>query len=227
MPPDTKTLRETIRRLERAAPRGPDGVVPVAPAIDAWLPGGGLARGALHELFAADAGAATGFAAMLAGRCDGPVLWLSPARAAGPYAPGLAAFGLAPGALVVVQAAAEDLLWAAEEALRSPAPGAVIVLGTAVGLTAGRRLQLAAEQGGGFGLFLRPDADQPGASAARTRWRIGAMPGAGKAGAAAAPHALAPPRWRIALLHARGGRPATWVADWQGAALAASTRLAA
>jgi protein ImuA len=223
MPPVENALLEAVRRLEKSvAPRTDAGVVAVAPVIDAWLPGGGLARGAVHEVLAADAGAATGFVAMLAGRCRGPVLWLSPARAARPYPPGLAAFGLSPEALVVVQAEAETLLWAAEEALRSPAPGAVIFLGAAVDLTAGRRLQLAAEKGGGLGLFLRPDAAQPGASAARTRWRVGARPGA-----AGAPHALAPPRWRLELLRARGGRPAAWVADWSGAALAEPQRLAA
>jgi protein ImuA len=223
MPPVENALLEAVRRLEKSVvARADAGVVAAAPAIDVWLPGGGLARGAVHEILAADPGAATGFAAMLAGRCQGPVLWLSPARAPKPYPPGLAAFGLSPDALVVVQAEAENLLWAAEEALRSPAPGAVIFLGAAVDLTSGRRLQLAAEKGGGFGLFLRPDAARPSASVARTRWRVGALPGA-----AGATHALAPPRWRLELLHARGGRPAAWVADWTGSALAEPQRLAA
>ena len=36
--------------------------------IDSRLPGGGLQRGALHEIFAADVGIATAFCALLAGR---------------------------------------------------------------------------------------------------------------------------------------------------------------
>jgi protein ImuA len=225
-------LREAVRRLERPAARPAGGAVAVAPAIDAWLPGwngeaGGIACGAVHEVLAADPGAASGFVAMLAGRASAqasgaPVLWLSPARAAKPYPPGLAAFGLPPAALVVVQAEAEELLWAAEEALRSTAPAAVIVLGTAPTLTAWRRLQLAAEGSGGLGLMLGPDQAVLRPSAAYTRWRVAAAPGA-----AGPVHALAPPRWRLDLLRARGGRPASWLADWNGTALSMLERQAA
>ncbi|MCC7281191.1 MAG: hypothetical protein IT556_02335 [Acetobacteraceae bacterium] len=223
------SLRAAISRLERLPARADALPVPLAPAIDAALPGwnggaGGIARGAVHEVLAADPGAASGFVAMLAGRASAqvaqaPVLWLSPARAPKPYAPGLAAFGLAPAALVVVEAEAENLLWAAEEALRSPAPAAVIVLGTVPTLTAWRRLQLAAEASAGLGLLLGPDQAVPRPSAACTRWRVAAAPGGdGPA------HALAPPRWRLDLLRARGGRPASWLADWDGAALAVPER---
>lgn len=220
-------LREAVRRLERLPEARSVGVVTLAPAIDAWLPGGGMACGAVHEVLAADAGAASGFAALLAGRASArsggrPVLWLSPARAAKPYPPGLAAFGLPAAVLIVVQAEAENLLWAAEEALRSTAPAAVIVLGAAPGLAAWRRLQLAAETGGGLGLLLGPEPKELQPSAAHTRWRVAAAP------AVDTPrHALAPPRWRLDLLRARGGRPASWLADWNGAALGGLERQAA
>jgi protein ImuA len=218
MPPDPNTLREAIRRLEHAAPRVagaavPVSPVPVAPAIDAALPGGGLARGALHELFAADAGATTGFAALLAGRAAGPVLWVAPAMTERPYPPGLASFGLDPALLLVAQPHAPDLLWTVEEALRCRALAAVIFLGAAPGLAAARRLQLAAEAGGTLGLLLRPDVATPPPSTAHTRWRVGALPGGGPA------HALAAPRWRLDLLRARGGRPATWHVTVRSAAL--------
>lgn len=221
-------LREAIRRHEAAPARAAAAPLPVAPAIDALLPGGGLARGAVHEVFAAgaagaaDAGAATGFAALLAGRSGGVVLWLAPARAPKPYPPGLAAFGLDPKTLLVAEAEAASLAWAAEEALRCPALAALIVLGLAPDATAARRLQLAAEAGGVLGLLLGPEPAALRPSAARTRWRIAALPGApGPA------HALAPPRWRIELLRARGGRPACFAATWQGGELVAVARIAA
>lgn len=223
MPDDPiPALREAIRRHQAAPARADAAPLPVAPAIDALLPGGGLCRGAVHEVFAADAGAATGFAALLAGRTGGTVLWLAPARAPRPYPPGLAAFGLDPARLLVAEAEATDLLWAAEEALRSTALAALVVLGAAPDLTAGRRLQLAAEAGGVLGLLLGPQPPRPRASAAHTRWRIAALPGApGPA------HALAPPRWRIELLRARGGLPACFAATWQCGELAGVERLAA
>ena len=47
------------------------------PAIDAALPGGGLASGAVHEVTGSAAG---GFVSMLAGQTNGPVLWCVMAR---------------------------------------------------------------------------------------------------------------------------------------------------
>ncbi len=73
-------LRERIRRLEGAAGRRrlvlPFGLK----AIDRHLPGGGLALGALHEVAggghgAIDGAAAALFAAVIATRLRGRVLW--------------------------------------------------------------------------------------------------------------------------------------------------------
>ena len=109
-----------------------------------------------------------------------------------------------------------DGLWAMEEALRCPGvAGALLVLRRGLDLTAARRLQLAAEAGGALGLLLRPDEEDSagGASAALTRWRVGALPGTG--GAA---HDLGDPRWQLDLLRCRGGRPERWHVVWRGAA---------
>jgi protein ImuA len=171
-------------------------------AIDESLPGGGLARAALHEIVgAANDGAATGFAASILGRLatDGPVLWI--ARRPDLSAAGLAALGLDPARLLIVHAARRnDALWAFEEALRNPALAAVVAEIDAVDLTQSRRLQLAAEMGGTTALLLRP-ADEAGTpSAARTRWQIAAEPANGGATL----------HWRVALTRAQGGKPAAW-----------------
>jgi protein ImuA len=213
MPPLPETLQAAIRRLERSPARAVAAPVPLAPALDAALPGGGMARAALHEVFAADAGAATGFAALLAGRAGGHVLWVAPHGSPAPYPPGLAVYGLDPETLLVAQPQARDLLWTVEEALRCPALGAVIFLGTAPGLAAARRLQLAAEAGGGLGLLLRPDHPEPPPSPAHTRWRVGALPTPGPR------HTLGAPRWRLELFRARAGRPATWSVTFRDGAL--------
>src|SRR5690554_4025568 len=65
----TRTLAELRRRLQAMA-GGRHGRLALAPALDAAL-GGGLARGGLHEILAADEGAATGFCAALAGHLAG------------------------------------------------------------------------------------------------------------------------------------------------------------
>lgn len=208
-------LRARIARLERAgaaealAARGDD-AVPLCSAIDSALPWGGLPRAALHELLAAEPGAAAGFAALVLARAGGTVLWIAPEPDAWP--PGLASFGLSPAQLVLVRAArAEDAFWAMEETLRCPAVGAALLVAGALDLTAARRLQLAAEAGGVLGLLLRPDEDNAAPTAALTRWRIGAAPSDSDS-----PHALGDPAWSLDLLRCRGGRPATWRATWHG-----------
>jgi len=208
-------LRARIARLERSgaaealSARGED-AIPLSRAIDAGLPWGGLPRAALHEILAAEPGAAAGFAALVLARAGGTVLWIAPDPDAWP--PGLARFGLSPAHLVLVRAPrAQDALWAMEETLRCPAVGAALLMTGALDLTAARRLQLAAEAGGVLGLLLRPDEDNASPTAALTRWRIGATPSD-----SASPHAIGDPAWSLDLLRCRGGRPATWRATWHG-----------
>ncbi|MBR0648224.1 hypothetical protein GXW78_00990 [Roseomonas terrae] len=219
-PPDSldrpaviSALRARIARMERAgaaealAARGED-AVPLAPAIDSGLPWGGLPRAALHEVLAAEPGAAGGFAAMVLARAGGTVLWIAPEPDAWP--PGLARFGLTPDRLVLVKAPREqDALWAMEETLRCPAVGAALLVTGELDLTAARRLQLAAEAGGVLGLLLRPDADGAAPTAALTRWRIGAAPSESPSR-----HELGDPAWSLDLLRCRGGRGGTWRATW-------------
>lgn len=208
-------LRARIARLERAgaadalAARGED-AIPLSPTIDSALPWGGLPRAALHEVLAAEPGAAAGFAALVLARAGGTVLWIAPEPDAWP--PGLARFGLSPAQLVLVRAPrAEDGLWAMEETLRCPAVGAALLVAGALDLTAARRLQLAAEAGGVLGLLLRTGEDNAAPTAALTRWRIGAAPSE-----SGSPHALGDPAWSLDLLRCRGGRPASWRATWHG-----------
>ena len=206
-------LRARIGRLERAGAaaalaRSQAGVVHLSETLDAHLPASGLARAGLHEILAAEPGAAAGFAAVVLGRTGGTVLWIGADPDAWP--PGLARFGLSPANLVMVRAPRPaDGLWAMEEALRCPAVAGALLDVPDLDLTAARRLQLAAEAGGALGLLLRPDSDQPGPSAALTRWRVGALPGA------TSPHSLGDPRWSLDLLRCRGGAPRAWTVTWR------------
>jgi protein ImuA len=208
-PPDRaliERLRALIARGEKPCPSGL--AIPLAPPIDAVLPGGGLARGAIHELLAAHPGAATALAALILARAGTPVVWIEPNP--DPYPAGLAAFELDPAALIIVRADGTDALWAAEEALRAPAIAGVLATLPRLDLATGRRLHLAAEAGGTLGLILRPDTRNPPPTAARTRWRISALPTPGPA------HRLGPPHWRLDLLRARGAPPGTWDVAWDG-----------
>src|SRR5271169_2636893 len=214
-------LRERIRRIERPT-AAIHGVLPFSiAAIDRVLPGGGLARGALHEILGAggdeeDGALAAAFAAGILGRFvatgGGMVLWCLPRPDL--YGPGLAAHGLDPAHLVLVRAPRDaEILWAMEEGLR--APGSAAVVGEVGTLTAvvSRRLQLAAERSGVTAFLLRRWRD--GGQAAReralpnaavTRWRIAALPSQPPRGEPG----VGRPRWRVELLRCRGGEPACW-----------------
>ena len=198
-------LRARVARMERGA-ASDAGTLSLSDAIDDALPGGGLARGALHEVLAADPGAAAAFCALILARATGCVVWIGATPDAWP--PGLSAFGLDPADLVMVRAERPaDGLWAFEEALRSPAvAGALLtVRGPPPDMVAGRRLQLAAEVGGGVGLLLMADMEQTPPSPARTRWRVGAT----------AAEDMERPCWDVTLLRCSGGRPGTWPVMWE------------
>jgi protein ImuA len=207
-------LRARIGRLERAGAaralaRSQAAAIPLAEAIDAALPGGGLARAGLHEILAGDPGAAAGFAALILGRSAGPTLWIGPDPDAWP--PGLARYGLAPEHLVLVRAPRPaDAFWAMEEALRCHAIHGALLSLSEIDLTTARRLQLAAEAGGAIGVLLRADSAEPGPTPALTRWRVTALPGLGGPG-----HHLGDPRWHLELLRARGTQPQSWTTTWR------------
>ncbi len=186
--------------------------------------GGGLARGRVHELFAAeadDAASAAGFAAMLALRTVGgqaPIFWLrtdeAERRGGQLHAPGLAELGGDPDSLVLGQAPdAKALLRGAADAAHCVGLGALIVecwgQCPALDLTASRRLALAAEQSGVTLFMLRLEAE-PVPSAADTRWAVSAAPSR-----ALEANAPGPPQMEIELLRRRAGPSGMrWRVEW-------------
>jgi len=127
-----------------------------------------LKSGRSHELTGA---AASSFAAIFAGGCSGPVMWISEGWQREELHPSGFAQFCDPQKLLLVKAKGEtDLLASFEETLRSGVMSVVIAeLNTALGLTAGRRLQLAAKAGRATGLSIIPEG--MGSNAAETRWR--------------------------------------------------------
>jgi protein ImuA len=210
-------LRRQIDRLEgdsRTRKTLPFGVA----AVDDHLPGGGLARGALHEVVEAGpaaefAGSATLFTAGIAARLNGPVLWCLTRRDL--FAPGLALAGLAPGRVIYAEAGRDrDVLPLVEEGLRERGLVAVVGEVTRLNLIASRRLQLAAETSGVTALLLRrwwtvAEKDLAALpSAAVTRWRIAPAPSE----PAPAP-GLGRAQWQVDLVRCRGGEPRSWILE--------------
>lgn len=203
-------LRERIHGLEGQAARN-RAVLPFGVgAIDDRLPGGGLALGALHEVAgngdgAVDGAAAALFAAAIAARTKGMVLWCVTHQDL--FAPALAQAGLPTGRIVLVEAGDEKtLLSCFEEGLRHGGLGAAIAEMSRLSMTASRRLQLAAEGSGTIGIAVRRwrrPGDAAGfaqPTAAVTRWRITVLPSAPLPVAG-----IGRARWRLDLVRCRAG----------------------
>jgi protein ImuA len=211
--PGIEELRARIRRLESAAGRRglvlPFGIK----ELDRHLPGGGLALGVLHEVAGGGNGAINGaaaalFAAGIAARTQGKVLWCLTRPDL--FAPALAQAGLMPDRVIYVEAGDEkSVLICFEEGLRHGELGAVVAEVARLSLTASRRLQLADESSGTIGIAIRrwrrpaeaADFGQPTASV--TRWRVSVLP------AAPLPvPGVGRPRWQLELIRCRAGESA-------------------
>jgi hypothetical protein len=159
-PIGVEALRRQIARLEQSRPRS--GNTPISSGcvpLDRLLPEGGFRRAALAEWLSAGEGSgATGLA--LAAACeacrDGGALVVLDRRREF-YPPAAARLGIEPESLIVVQAGSQaDEHWALDQALRSPGVAAVLAWPERLDGRTFRRLQLAAEEGGGLGLLIRP-----------------------------------------------------------------------
>lgn len=206
-------LRERIERIGGTRGRQRK-VLPFGVGeIDHRLPGGGLELSALHEVAgggngAVDGAAAALFAAGIAARTKGKVLWV--VTRTDLFAPALAQAGLHPDRLIQVEAGDEKALLACfEEGLRHGGLGAVVAETARLSMPASRRLQLAAEGSGTIGVAIRRwrrqteagDFGQPTASV--TRWRVSVLPseplpvpGLGRS------------RWLLELIRCRAGESA-------------------
>ncbi len=203
-------LLERISHLEGGLSRRKQTLPFGVPEIDDHLPDGGLSFGALHEFAGGGAGTVDGaaaalFAAGIAARTKGKVIWCLTRPDL--FLPALAQAGLHPDRVIFVEAdREEDVLASMEEALSFGGLGAVVAELVRLPMTASRRLQLAAEKTGAMGLVVRrwrrqteaSDFGQPTASS--TRWRVSVLPseelpvpGVGRA------------RWFLELMRVKAG----------------------
>jgi protein ImuA len=159
-----EALRQEIARLERGwRPRKAQATSSGCRTLDAILPEGGFRGGTLVEWLADGDGtgvATLAFAAACrACRSGGGLIVVDQNREF--YPPAAIGLGIEPAQLIVVHPQNKaDHDWALDQSLRWAAVAAVVAWPDAQGGTlAGRtfrRLQLAAEEGGGLGLLIRP-----------------------------------------------------------------------
>jgi hypothetical protein len=118
-------------------------------------------------------------------------IWCDPFRTL--YPPALAA-EVPLGNLFLAHPKPVDVTWAAAECLRCPGVGVVVAsLPTRLTRVEARRLQLAAERGGGIGLMLRSTGRGDDIYSAATRWLVSPAPGE-----------RGVQRWDVQLIHGHG-----------------------
>ena len=147
--------------------------------LDAELPGGGWARGALTEVLADGAGqgeCSLLLPALAAVQAEGRwIMLVAPPYAL--HAPAWAQARIDLARLVVVAPdKASDALWAAEQALASGAPGAVLCWSARIDASQVRRLQVAAAERAGLAFLFRPCRVAGDSSSAPLRLRVAATP---------------------------------------------------
>jgi len=191
------------------------------PEIDSTLPSGGLMLGAVHEVLgggpdSVHGAAAASFLGGILARTEGPVIWTFVRRDL--FAPALAGVGLHPDRVIYVEAGdSKTVLLVLEEALRHVGLGGVVgEIDGPVGLTASRRLQLAAEASGVLGLIMRRPRRlavnaETEPTAAHTRWRVTAVPSGLPLSWSPETPGVARGRWKLDLLRCRGGEPKSFV----------------
>lgn len=189
--------------------------------IDAHLPAGGLDCAGLHEFAGVGPDTEHGatpalLVAGLLARHPGRVLWASERRDV--FAPALAAVGLHPNRIMFVEAG-RSVLAVMEEGLRHAGlTGVVGELSGPLGLTASRRLQLAAEAAGAAAFVVRRSRrhDDPALaapSAAATRWRVAALPAPPPRLEMSSVPGVGRAHWQLDLVRCRGGMPASWTLE--------------
>jgi len=156
-----------------------------------------FARGAVHEILCEKGqGPAMFFATVLARAACGErvIVWSDPERRL--YPPAIAAAGISLNRLLLLRPRNEkDELWALTECLRCSGVGVALACPKQLSTIEARRLQLAAERGGGVGLLLRPNSAAATPYAAATRWLVSSIAGERTV-----------QKWKVQLIHGHGGQ---------------------
>ena len=185
-------LKALSRRLETIQFRKREDLVVAEPVR--------LSKERVHEVTGE---AADLFAVAAAARTSGPIVWIGLARDVGSLAPTSLQSFLDPARIILaICVSRKEILWSAEQALRSPTAACVVAeIGDGPDLHESRRLQIAAEEGGSIGLLLI--SGRTSSSAAETRWLCETSSESDLA-------------WVWTSIKNRKGKLGAWQARWNG-----------
>ncbi len=207
-------LREQLQQLEAVGrPAWGERVSTGWEPLDRMLPAGGAMRGSLVEWLSGGAGCGAGTLALgMARQACGEgrplvvVERLGGAARGTFYPPAACGQGMLLEQTILVRPANQaDELWALDEVLRTEGVGAVLCWGWGFSQTALRRLQLAAEAGGGLCLLLRPASVRTQPCWARLRLLVEPLGVFSEGSYSAGGGWVNVRRLRVHVLHVHGG----------------------
>jgi len=157
-----------------------------------------LALGRVHEV---SGDSADMFAVLAASKLSGPIIWIGLSKDIGSLAPTALQDFIDPARVILTEGISRsEVLWAAEQALRATCVKCVVIeLSRGPNLRESRRLQIAAEEGGGIGLILIQGRVHT--SACETRWQCEASIAGENA-------------WTWSLTKNRKGELGAWQVRW-------------
>ncbi|MBM3970900.1 MAG: hypothetical protein FJ302_13730 [Planctomycetes bacterium] len=192
----SQRIRTIERTSQRAAPQT-DLALNGLPGLERLLGDAGWPRGCLVEWLAEGRGAGSTSLALWASRAawrDNLLVMIDSQREW--HAPAAMSFAVDLNKTVFIRPEQPlDALWSLEQTLRTRGIGAVVCDVDKLSSQACRRLQLAAETGGGLGILLRPAMARRQPSFAEYRFLVQPLPNTSDAAVSR--------RWRVELLRAR------------------------
>ncbi len=210
-------LRRDIASWEGFRPSESNETISVGlEAIENSFPNKTFPTAAIHEFIStcpedtsATGGFITGIVQSLLAR-GGACVWVSYTRRL--YPPALKQFGLDADRIVFADVIREkDVLWVAEEALKSIGVTAVICETRQLSFKESQRLQLAVENSRATGFIIRKECKAINTTACVTRWMVTAAPSVLRPGMPG----VGLPRWNIELQKVRNGVPGKWTVEWK------------
>ena len=208
-------LAKQVRHLEISGRKTSAGSRPLSSgcqAMDRHLPGGGYQGGTIVEYLRSQPACGANYLALSAARhaMNANQRFLVVVDLAQQfYPPAAVAMGIDLQRLVLVRPkSAADALWAIDQSLRCSAVAAVMAEVDQMDDRAARRVQLAAEQGGGLGLLVRGSSARSQPSWAEVQWIVRPLHcESADDGHNKYPHSVAASRQvHLQLIRARGGR---------------------
>jgi protein ImuA len=189
-------LLQTLPGLDALRGSG-RGLVTGLPQVDELLPGGVFACGAVHEVLGGSGNIRSFVLPALLAKPASETGWIAWCDLHGDLYPNaLAAMGVPMDRLLILRPPSVPLaMWAVTECMRCSGVAACIAPVGKISRVQARRLQLAAEHGGGIGLVLRPADAVNWPYAAVTRWLVSPARGERMV-----------QRLRVELIHGHGGR---------------------